>query len=397
MLISFDFFDPGGYKIILKPVKMFEVPSNSSAFTEIKHSLRKIEFPSCVKESLNTIEKLCLNSHGLGRTQSIKQTDFAMELITEFVFCEVDRRGYKKRKLSAINELLLLEVLCDYLSHPSTNEVWRNSIFMSLFPSSHGERSRLLVKLVSLSISINNSSVLSSTAVLIQQVGCTSKFSIQLAQGLVNDHFILMPKGNGSLQDLPIIAPLFTANFLTAVAEMYFGSDKCAQFIPPPSRLLEVITQWITEHSTLCITALIVNLQPALPLGGIPMPAVTPYAGLFKWCVLSPLYGSEGTRHLYSQLHLSLLNSLIENEKAVGGHNVISAQSLSSIVNLIFKTIETYDVKKQESINIFAQAVHMALHTKCVYGNKQDLLLNLESLSSNQLMSIVIAEHRASI
>ncbi|KAG8296903.1 uncharacterized protein C7orf26 homolog isoform X2 [Homalodisca vitripennis] len=375
---------------------MYEVPSNSSAFTEIKHSLRKLDFPSCVKESLKTIEKLCLSSHGLGRTQSIKQTDFAMELITEFVFCEVDRRGFKKRKLSAIQELLLLEVLCDYLSHPNINEVWRNSIFMSLFPSSHGERSRLLVKLVSLSISINNSSVLNATAVLIQQVGCTSKFSIQLAQGLVNDHFILMPKGNGSLQDLPIIAPLFTANFLTAVTEMYYSSDRSI-LTPPPSRLLEVITQWVGENPSLCITALIVNLQPALPLGGIPMPAVTPYAGLFKWCVLSPLYGSDETASLYSQLHLSLLNSLLENEKTVSGNNVISAQSLSSIVALIYKSNGKDRTKQQDSINIFAQAVHMALYTRCVYGNKQDMLVQLETLSSNQLMSVVINEHRASI
>lgn len=374
---------------------MYEVPSNSSAFTEIKHSLRKLDFPSCIKEGLKTVEKLCLSNVGLGRTQSIKQTDFAMELIAEFVFCEVDRRGFKKRKLSAIQELLLLEVICDYLSHPNITEVWRNSIFMSLFPSSQSDRSRLLVKLVSLSISINNSSVLNATAVLIQQVGCTSKFSIQLAQGLVNDHFILMPKGNGSLQDLPIIAPLFTANFLTAVAEMYFSHEK---LVPPPTRLLEVITQWVTCHPNLCITALLVNLQPALPIGGIAMPAVSPYAGLFKWCVLSPVYnGFEDTRHLYSQLHLSLLNSLLENEKTVGGNNVISAVSLSNIVTLLFKSNNVDSTKHQESINIFAQSVHMALHTRCVYGNKQEMLMQLESLPSNKLMSIVVNEHRGSI
>lgn len=372
------------------------LPLNSSGFTDIKQSLRKLDFPICVKESLRTIEKLCLSINGLGRAQSIKQTDFAMELIAEFVFCEVDRRGFKRKKLSAIQELMLLEVVCDYLSHPNINEVWRNSIFMSLFPSSHGDRSRLLVKLVSLSISINNSSVLSATAVLIQQVGCTSKFSIQLAQGLVNDHFILVPKGNSSLQDLPTIAPLFTANFLTAVAEIYYGTDKSC-LVPPPSRLLEVVTLWVADNPSLCITALIINLQPALPLGGIPMPAVTPYAGLFKWCVLSPLYAPIEDYSLYSQLHLALLNSLFENEKSVSGNNVISTQSLSTIVSLIIKTEGDNKTKQQDSINIFAQAVHMALHTRCVYGNKQDMLTQLELLSSNQLMSIVINEHRASI
>lgn len=54
-----------------------------------------------------------------------------------------------------------------------------------------------------------------------QQLGCTSKFSLDLAQGLVKDYFVLIPKAVSGLQDLPQLAPQFTANFLTAVAEMY--------------------------------------------------------------------------------------------------------------------------------------------------------------------------------
>lgn len=375
---------------------MYEMPSNSSAFTEIKHSLRKLEFPLCIKESLKTIEKLCVSSQSLVRAQSIKQTDYAMELITEFVFYEVDRRGNKRKKMPAIQELMLLEILCDYLSRPNFTEVWRNSIFMSLFPSSYVERTRLLVKLVSLSISINNTLVLNATAILIQQVGCTSKFSIQLAQGLVNDHLMLMAIGCKDLQDLPHIAPLFTANFLTAVAEIYFTSTK-SQLIPPPPRLIEVVTQWVSNNPTLCITALLYNLQPALPTGGIPMPAVTPYAGLFKWCVMYPLTGLTESQLLYSQLHLSLLNSLLENEKAVSGYNVVYAQSLSSIGTLILKATENNTSKFHDSVNILGQAVHMTLYTGCVYGNKQDMLTQLTPLAVNQLMSIVINEHRAKI
>ena len=56
---------------------------------------------------------------------------------------------------------------------------------------------------------------------IFQQLGCTSKFSLDLAQGLVKDYFVLIPKAVSGLQDLPQLAPQFTANFLTAVAEMY--------------------------------------------------------------------------------------------------------------------------------------------------------------------------------
>lgn len=37
----------------------------------------------------------------------------------------------------------------------------------------------------------------------------------------MKDYFVLIPKVVSGLQDLPQLAPQFTANFLTAVAEMY--------------------------------------------------------------------------------------------------------------------------------------------------------------------------------
>lgn len=37
----------------------------------------------------------------------------------------------------------------------------------------------------------------------------------------MKDYFVLIPKAVSGLQDLPQLAPQFTANFLTAVAEMY--------------------------------------------------------------------------------------------------------------------------------------------------------------------------------
>lgn len=37
----------------------------------------------------------------------------------------------------------------------------------------------------------------------------------------MKDYFVLIPKAVSGLQDLPQLVPQFTANFLTAVAEMY--------------------------------------------------------------------------------------------------------------------------------------------------------------------------------
>lgn len=111
-----------------------------------------------------------------------------MELIAEFVFCDVDRKGAKKRvslchiipimnihflipsikqRLTRIQEMQLLEVLSDYFafSHGPNlgGDAARNTVFMSLFPHTFVDRCQLLVKLVSIAICTNNIPLLSAT------------------------------------------------------------------------------------------------------------------------------------------------------------------------------------------------------------------------------------------
>lgn len=50
----------------------------------------------------------------------------------------------------------------------------------------------------------------------------------------------------------------------------------------PPDSLLEVITDWVSKNTNLC-TAALYSPEPVLPQGGIPMPPVTPFAGLFRF------------------------------------------------------------------------------------------------------------------
>lgn len=49
----------------------------------------------------------------------------------------------------------------------------------------------------------------------------------------------------------------------------------------PPDSLLEVVTDWVSKSTNLCTAALSCP-EPALPQGGIPMPPITPFAGLFR-------------------------------------------------------------------------------------------------------------------
>lgn len=72
------------------------------------------------------------------------------------------------------------------------------------------------------------------------------------------------------------------------------------------------------------------------------MAAVTPLAGLLKWCILSPTQASttdkdvlEEENDLYAKLHLALLESLREAGPATGPSSVLSVQHLVSVIQPI--------------------------------------------------------------
>lgn len=172
-----------------------------------------------------------------------------------------------------------------------------------------------------------------SPGILVQQVGCTTKFSTDIAEGLVSDYFILLPHAVSKLSELPLHAPLFTANLLTSLSEMYNKSN-----INP--NLLAIITEWISKHPDLCYTALVTNLQSSLPSGAIPMPAMTPFVGLFKWCILAPFYvsnsnsttneASKGTNNVHAN---SLHNTTPTENSAYKPSNIPTSVNIQNSSN----------------------------------------------------------------
>jgi hypothetical protein len=179
---------------------------SAASEVNLKQTLRKLEFPLCAKEALHKI---------------------ALDLMSEFIFCEVDRRGNKRSSpLSSLLELQLLEILFEHFNSLA-NEAARNTVFLSLFSGTTAlQRAGILSKLVSLAIGIPSPAILTSTSTWMQQLGCTSIHSCKLAQAIVHDYFHLVPSAAERMKILPDVAPQFTANFLTAVAENYFNSKK---------------------------------------------------------------------------------------------------------------------------------------------------------------------------
>lgn len=98
--------------------------------------------------------------------------DLSLDLMAEFVFWEVDRRGNKRpHPLTPLIELELLQILFEYLSN-IPNEAQRNTLFLNLFsPITANIRLGILSKLVSLAVGIPNSNILICASTWMQQLG----------------------------------------------------------------------------------------------------------------------------------------------------------------------------------------------------------------------------------
>ncbi|XP_038104857.1 uncharacterized protein C7orf26 homolog [Culex quinquefasciatus] len=355
--------------------------------------LRKMDFPDMAREALPLIENLLINRN---------KHDIAMDLIAEFVFRERkedhtrSQAQFQKHpampRLSSIEEFQLVLVLCEYFSRPGPDAT-RNAIFFSLFGGSIS-RTSVLNKLISTAVSGSIAPLLCAAGTWMQQLGCTSPPSLELAQCIVKDFVIFSSKSSEQLKSLPMVAPRFAANFMAAVTDLYLNGGK-GQLLAPPDLLLDVITEWVSENPALCLA----SQQPmALPAGAIAMPVQCPLAGLIRWCVLSLLTSSK--QELYSKLHLAVLQSLLEaTPPLTAPPSALNAQHLGLIINCLQAEMEQI-VKSGRSLNEeyihnslerFAQAVQVALTSRCIFGNIPQLVCRLETLpSKNKLLQIVI-------
>lgn len=135
-----------------------------------------------------------------------------MDLISEFIFLEktkdIDaRKGYVPSAMNLVQEFQLVVALCEFFSRPGPDAT-RNAVFLSLFGAATTPvRSDVLVKLISTSVSASIAPLLCAAGTWMQQVGCTSVASTELAQSLVKDFVIFSKKTSEQLRQLPMVAP----------------------------------------------------------------------------------------------------------------------------------------------------------------------------------------------
>lgn len=178
---------------------------------------------------------------------------------------------------------------------------------------------------------------------------------------------------------------------MTSATEMYLLD--ATKSSAPPTMLVELFTNWLLQHPTLCL-----KQQPplALPVGAVPMPIITPLAGLIRWSVLAPIHAQASQEtNVYAQLHLSVLQCLSQIPSVAPKLSIINALHLSPIVAALQQNNNSANKDNlQISLERFAQSIQLALNARTVSGNVNQLLSRLDTLQHNPFLKIVVKTHK---
>ncbi|KAK8391140.1 hypothetical protein O3P69_017058 [Scylla paramamosain] len=300
---------------------MFRMNGTSKKNMSIDLSeLKRSDFPSCVRKGLYQLEEVLHMPH-VPHHHELQQ-----HIMDQFVFCCCDSSS-KIRAIGPVEELVVVRELSQHLGK-MVDTASRNSLFITLFhPSSHDPRTahklRILSALVSLAIATHNVSVLEATAVWMQQVCCLSGFSGEVCRGLVQDYFQLTPSAPphfaAALRAMPTMAPLFTANLITTLSQLYakIGSGEMCE--RPPDALVSTIVWWLKGTPGLPPHLALVPLTNSLPGVSLPMTAVPPLAPLMKWCVEAPFFEPTNDSSETLKRKVKMMRTETELEKATVG------------------------------------------------------------------------------
>ncbi|XP_006824427.1 integrator complex subunit 15-like [Saccoglossus kowalevskii] len=394
----------------------FSDPTLFGALFELQSLLSRTEFPQNAKDLLLMLSTYFTRYE---REPLLPFRDNVLRLIDEFIFCCVTNQNYYRKRLSAVQELQLLELLCGYFEN-QPNEIIKNAVFDALFcfsssrPSEDYKRD-LLYKLVSLAVAVKCTSVLNCTAVWMSRQHLSHSV-INLAAAVVHDYCILVPASLTAIQNLVEISPLFACQFLTAVAALYkpalSGTPGLGKQSSLPITLLEVITEWVSNYPLLCLS----SLYPKFP--NIPSfqrtqnypDARTPIPGLITCCVLAPLNmmhdNTELTgknSQLYSKLHLGVLEAMIAYKAVQQSpgidplliqRGIVSLQDMKEIADSIqrCRSKDCQQGQLEISVDRMAQSLQLALSTHCLVCTKDHLKDICICLPQTRLLQIVLSQ-----
>ncbi|XP_030840681.1 uncharacterized protein C7orf26 homolog [Strongylocentrotus purpuratus] len=361
--------------------------------------------------------------------------DYVKMLVQEFVFYRAVEKNLQK--MTSIQELQLLEELCRYLQDNSKLATLHN-IFDGLFGNSGhplkevDEQRRLaMTRLVSMAISIGCKAVLDCVAVWMYNQDCSSH-SINLVDSIMTDFCDLVTGVQGTIQRVAQTSPTFTHHLLTSLMSHYNTYQSTSQPIKliPPAQL-DVITDWIIEHPTVCLRHALTGKPPSRipsfyihasykasshdPSSSGPVP------GLLWQSILSPLildanrsqiqralnkrFSLHDYSLLFSKLHLGILQAFVttstsdaKSTSSKGKSSRAVALTLTDIESVVMLTVHTIQDNKisgdavKTAVERIAQLLQVSMATGMLNTTKEKVIPLCKELPSNDLLTLILQE-----
>ncbi|XP_022095461.1 uncharacterized protein C7orf26-like [Acanthaster planci] len=404
---------------------------------EFRKTLQRQDFPRATRTLLEWLHRYFVQCENFPPGKFPNQ-DCVHQLIEEFVFYRNSGTSRVQQKLTAIQELRLLEELCNHFQL-NQDLITRHNVFDAFFGCKPGpiatvdeHRTGALSKLVSMAIAVNCIPVLDCAAVLLHNQGA-SEATLALTSSLVEDYCILIPTACELLRDLVDSSPQFVCQLMSSISALYDIDRDPKKKNLPHSALLEVLTSWTSKHPLIFIEHFL-NPPPNIPSfhgttdpppGSLPsLPG--PFPGLIKACVLSPLVSlrwkppsqadiahaslkEDSTLHLlYSRLHLGVLQALLSTQQklkyraAKSKHEEpLSERDVEGIVASLKRLLGGIDDEEEArevvdvSLDRLAQVVQVSLYTGALHCCRSTLTAALDGLPDNQLLSLVLQHEGA--
>lgn len=385
---------------------------------DIRQSLLPRDVLSAAKELLYHLDIYICNMVQSGR-QPPQVDSKTLDLVEEFILHVPKDRSIPVRRMSALQELHLLEIMCSCFQEQSRDTV-RQLVFSALFSlqGNQADESRmaLLGKLVSMAVAVGRIPILECAATWLQRTHRV--YCVRLAQVLVDDYCCLVPGSVPTLQNIHSASPRFCCQFITAVTTLY---DLSTDELAPPLELLKMIVSWIQEDPRLVLITFLntplSNSQPATSLD------VTPLGGLVRWCVKAPLAyrkdkkpvmvnGSNENEQkaspLFSALHLSVLQVFmllpnILNEKGLFGRlALLQIESVAALTSDLSRLLDQADkhthaasdethAASQLALDRLAQSLQVAMANRALLCSREDLRAICSRLPHNNLLQLVLS------
>ncbi|XP_075383660.1 integrator complex subunit 15 isoform X2 [Tenrec ecaudatus] len=349
--------------------------------SDIRHSLLRRDALSAAKEVLYHLD--IYFSSQLQNAPLPMVDKGPVELLEEFVFQVPKERGAQPKRLNSLQELQLLEIMCNYFQEQTKDSV-RQILFSSLFSpqgnKADDSRMSLLGKLVSMAVAVCRIPVLECAASWLQRTPVV--YCVRLARALVDDYCCLVPGSVQTLKQTFSASPRFCCQFVTSVTTLY---DLSSELTP-----LTGLIRW-------CVKAPLAyrrRKRPPLANGHLPNKALKEPAAAA---------GLERDSHLlYSKLHLSVLQVLLMlqghlTEKNLYGrlglvlfdHMVPLVEEINRLADELNPLNASQEIEL--ALDRLAQALQVAMASGALLCTRDDLRTLCSRLPHNNLLQLVIS------